>query len=357
MAPALASIVVASLLGVKAFAAAPADDALRAEIASVIDLFYGNEFERAAVAAAKMETKHPGHPVGPLFRAIVEYQNWASEGFHDERSWRSVERDLARAVTAAEGLAASSRAESDYYLGAALGFRARGLATRHRYLNALAAASESLKKLKEALALDPTLIDAKLGLGMYHYFAARMPGPAKPLAHLLVGERGDRELGLSELWSVAKSSGSARMEARSVLAMILCKPDEADWSGAEKLLAELMTRYPRNPVYRLRRVYALERMGEFDKARSLADPDGAWLSAIHPGQRPHARAWALYRAAEIDVLTGRWDEARKRLDVVDVDDLPKGLKDWIGKRRRQIKDGAKGRGAQTKEVAPFFSAY
>lgn len=348
---------VLSCTGVLASAASRADDALRKEVVGVIDLFYGHDFERASVAAAALETRHPGHPVGPLFRAIVEYQDWAAQGLHDEKSWQTVERDLKRAVSAAERLSATSQAESDYYLGAALGFRARGMATRHRYFSALSDASDSLKKLKEALSLDPTLTDAKLGLGMYHYFAARMPGPAKPLAHFLVGEKGDRDLGLSELWIVANSSGSARMEARSVLAMILCKNDEADWKGAEKLLAELMGRYPRNPVYRLRRIYAAERLGELDRARVLVDLDGAWLASVHPGQRAHARAWAYFRAAEIEAAAGRFGEAEQRLNGVDLDAVPKGLRDWVAKLRKTIKEGSAGKISGVKEFAPFFAGY
>jgi hypothetical protein len=194
---------------------------------------------------------------------------------------------------------------------------------------------------------------------MYHYFAARMPSAAKPFARLLTGEPGDRELGLSELWSVANSTGFARMEARAVLSKILSKNDEADWPGAEKLLAELMARYPRNPLYRLRRVYVAERRGDLDAAAALADPDGGWLAEVHPGPRPNARAWALYRAAECDLLRGRLDAAGRRLAALDEHSAPKGLRDWIPLRRLEIADARAGRPARAgaRDVAPFFSGY
>jgi hypothetical protein len=219
---------------------------------------------------------------------------------------------------------------------------------------------------------------------MYHYFAARMPPAAKPFARLLTGEPGDRERGLAELWTVARSTGIARMEARAVLSMILSKDDEADWAGAEKLLAELMKRYPHNPVYRLRRAYVAERRGDLDAAAALADPDGAWLTALYPALRANARAWALYRAAECDLLRGRPDRAAARLAALDARSAPTGLSDWIRLRRANL-DDARGRRAQaksvyadikeksavpaakaflaepfpggSKEVAPFFSGY
>ena len=372
------------LAGLASAAAPPAGDPLKPELAAIVDLFYAHDFERAAPAAAALEARHPGHPAGPLFEAMVEYQRWTAEGLRDDRAWEAVDRDLARAVDAAKALEKTSPAESNYYMGAALGFRARGLAARKSFLRAVPAAASSLRHLKKSLELDPTLEDARLGLGMYHYFAARMPTAAKPFARLLMGEPGDRDQGLAELWSVANSSGVARMEARAVLSMILSKNDEADWSGAEKLLAELMGRYPRNPVYRLRRSYVAERRGDLEAAAALADPDGAWIGALSPGLRPNSYAWALYRAAECDLLQGRFDPAARRLAALDERAAPKGLRDWILLRRANLDDAAGRRGAAEtvyeriteksaaaaaqgfiaapfpggpREVAPFFSGY
>jgi hypothetical protein len=360
------------------------DEGLNTQVSAIVDLFYGHDFERAAPAAAALEARYPGRPEGPLLAAIVAYQRWTAEGRLDDRSWRDVDRELTRAIDSAQELEKTSPAESNYYLGAALGFRARGLGAQKRFLSAVPAAASSLRHLKKALALDPTLADARLGLGMYHYFAARLPPAAKPFARLLTGEPGDREKGLSELWSVANSSGAMRMEARSVLSMILSKNDEADWDGAERLLAELMRRYPRNPLYRLRRAYVAERRGDLEAASALADPDGAWISALNPGLRDNARAWALYRAAECDLLRGRLDAGARRLAALDERTAPKGLRDWILLRRANLddargrRDAAKAGYARIKEksaataaqsflaapfpggprdVAPFFTGY
>ena len=209
---------------------------------------------------------------------------------------------------------------------------------RRNFLRALPDGSAAVKHLKKALALDPTLSDARLGMGMFHYFAARMPSGAKPFAYLLIGEGADRKLGLSELWSVAETTGIARMEARSVLAVILSKDEEADWEGAEKLLAELTARYPHNPIYRLRRAYVAERRGRFDEAVALADPDGKWFGTLHPSVRTPARAWALYRAAESRLLQGRPEETERWLAALDRLPHPRGMKDWVLLRRGNLLD-------------------
>lgn len=344
------------LCAAPAAAAGEGEAQLRAEAASIVDLFYGHDFDKAAPAADALAARHPGHPAGPLFQAIVAYQRWMAEGLKDDGSWPKVDALLLQAVDDAARLADTAPAESHYYRGAALGFRARGLAAGHHFMRAVPDAASSVRELRQALDRDPSLEDARLGLGMYHYFAARMPAAAKPLAKLLVGEPPDRAKGLAELWQVARSTGVARMEARAVLSMILSKDDEADWKGAETLLAELMTRYPRNPIYRLRRTFVAERAGDWDAAASFAEPDGPWIAALHPGLRDNARAWARYRLAEVRLFQGRLDDAQRQLDQLDDAKAPKKLAPWIRRRRHEV-DGARHGRPFPPVVAPYFSGY
>ncbi len=308
------------------------------EMAGVVDLFYDMQFDKARAAADDLAQRLPHHPAGVFYRGVSSYQRWVAEGMRSTDTYRAFEIDNEAAEKASKALMSANPAEAHYYLGATLGFRSRANMAQKKYFRALPDGAASIKHLKKALALDPELADARLGLGMYHYFAARMPAGAKPLAYLLVGEGADRKLGLSELWSVARSSGIARMEARSVLAIILSKDDEADWAGADALLAELTARYPHNPIYRLRRAYVAERRGDYDAAAKLADPDGRWFQSLHPSVRSSARAWALYRAAESRLLQGRAAETEGWLKALDEVPHPRGMKDWVLLRRGNLLD-------------------
>jgi len=321
--------------------AAPAWSAppeMERELAGVVDLFYDMQFDKARAAADGLIARHPQHPAGPFYRSVSTYQRWIAEGMRSTDTYRAFEADSEAAEKAAQALMKTNPAEAHYYLGAALGFRARASAAQKKYFRALPDGAASIKHLKKALALDPTLTDARLGMGMFHYFAARMPAGAKPFSYMLIGEGADRPLGLSELWSVAHSTGIARMEARSVLAVILSKDDEADWAGAETLLAELAARYPHNPIYRLRRAYVAERRGDFDGAVALCDPNGNWFETLHPSVRAPARAWALYRAAESRLLQGRPAETEPWLKALDSLPHPRGMKDWVLLRRANLLD-------------------
>lgn len=323
-----------------ALRAAAAPPELERELAGVVDLFYDMQFDKARAAADGLAARHPNHPAGPFYRGVSSYQRWIAEGMRSTETYSSFEADSATAEKAAKALMRASPAEAHYYLGATLGFRARANVAQKKFFRALPDGASAIKHLKQALALDPTLSDARLGMGMFHYFAARMPAGAKPFSYLIIGEGSDRKLGLSELWSVAETSGTARMEARSVLAVILSKDDEADWAGAETLLAELSGRYPHNPIYRLRRAYVAERRGDFDAAVLLSDPDGKWISALHPSVRTPARAWALYRAAESRLLQGHAAETGEWLAALDHLPHPRGMKDWVLLRRANLLDFA-----------------
>jgi hypothetical protein len=335
----LAKTALALLLAAPAAAAPPE---MERELAGVVDLFYDMQFDKARAGAEALIARHPKHPAGAFYLGVSSYQRWIAEGMRSADTYRAFEKDNAAAVSAAEALMETSPAEAHYYLGAALGFRARANVAQKNFFRALPQGASSIKHLKKALSLDPALSDAKLGMGMFHYFAARMPSGARPFAYMIIGESADRKLGLSELWSVAESTGIARMEARSVLAVILSKDDEADWAGAEKLLAELSGRYPHNPIYRLRRAYVAERRGDFDGAVALADPDGGWIKTLHPSLRAPARAWALYRAAESRLLQGRAAETAAWLAALEALPHPRGMKDWALLRRANLLD-SKGR--------------
>lgn len=332
------ALTAAVLLVSLAARAAAAPPEIEKDLAGIIDLFYGMDFDKARAASEALAAKHPSHPSGPFYRGVSSYQRWIAEGMRSTSTLAAFEADNAEAERLAKALLDSSPAEAHYYLGAALGFRSRAAAGQRKFVRALPDGASAVKHLKKALALDPALADARLGMGMYHYFAARMPAGAKPFAYLLVGEGPDRELGLRELWSVAESTGASRMEARSVLATILSKEDEAGWAKADELLVELTARYPRNPIYRMRRAYVAARRGDPELAVKLADPDGAWIGTLHPSVRQPARAWALYRAAEARLLQGRPKDAARWLEALDSLPHPRGLKDWVLLRRANLLD-------------------
>ena len=314
------------LLAAVLAAAGPAPEA------RVIDLFYDLQFDKALAAAQELGRKHPGHPVGPFYESIVYYQRFLAEEPRNPETLRLFEKHHEQAVEAAERLLSSAPAEGHYYLGIARGFKGRVLAAQRRYLRAIPEALGAVKHLEQALALDPTLEDAYLGLGMYHYFTDRIPAGAKPFAFLIGAGWGDREKGLAYLQRAAEKGGPAKMEARSVLSSIYAL--EGRWTEAETYLRELSGRYPRNPLYRLRLAYVLGRQQKWDELLDLS-----WLAKVPPELRELAQHPAMYRKAEALLMLGRVEEAEAL--VAELEKRPSlgpALRDFTLLRRANLLD-------------------
>lgn len=308
------------------------EEALRKEVRAVIDLFYDLRFDQAAEAAERLVERYPGHPAGPFYRGIVAYQRYLQQDGGAQASFAAFELATARAFDAAAAVEGRLPAQSEFYRGAALGFHARALVSARQYASAIPKARRSVLHLKRALALDPSLEDARLGLGMYDYFMSRMPAAAKPFAYLALGMMGNRERGLTALEDVARSSGTARMEARAVLSAIYSTEREGRWAEAEGLLRELTARYPGNPLYRLRLAYVLERRGRHAEAARLADPDG-WAEIVHAEVRDKARLAGRLRMAEALLFDGKPEAARAELARVEGTPLPPKLREFLERLR------------------------
>lgn len=283
-----------------------ANEALNERLAGIVDAFYDLRFDEASAGARSIEKEFPGHPAGPFYAGMVHYQRYLIEDPPSDATLKSFEAEFRRAAQACENVRAKDPASAERYLGALSGFHARVLIAQGHYAAALPKARNAVKHLRRAVELDPADEDALFGLGMYDYFLSRVPAAAKPFSYLIVGMWGDRERGLKRLKRAADGGGPSRMEARSVLAALLGSDREKRWDEAQSLLDELAARYPGNPMHRLRAVYVAERRGDYRRALSMADPDGAWLDRLEPSIRDRSRREARLRAEEAArLLSGR----------------------------------------------------
>lgn len=308
------------------------------EAQAVADMIYELRFDSAAAAAQDMAAAHPGHPAGPFFQGLVIYQHFSLEETPRPQEVADFQYRMAETADFARAWISTDAALGNYYYGAALGFDARWLASQGRYIKAMPEGLRSVKTLKKSLVLDPTLHDAYLALGLYHYFRSRLPPLAKPFAFLLSGEWGNRELGLRELRLASEKGALCRTEAVSAQANIYLSDEEKQWQKAETLLKKLVELHPRYPAFRLRLAYADEQLGRWDEAAAAADPHGNWLNALEPALREGVRTFALYRAAEALLLSGRADQAAGLVRELESRPLPDTLVDWVFLRRGNVFD-------------------
>ena len=200
------------------------------------------------------------------------------------------------------------RAEAWFYLGGAYGARVQWRVLRGERL----AAARDGKRIKETLetarVLDPSLTDARFGIGLYRYYADVAPAVAKFLRFLLLLPGGDREAGLRDMIETQDHGSLLRGEARYQLHWIYLWYEERP-EEALAILEALSRRYPRNPVFR-KRLAEVQLEYFHDRAGALA----TWLAladAARAGEvaRPQL-SLALARLGAADQLDARFETDR-----------------------------------------------
>jgi tetratricopeptide (TPR) repeat protein len=227
---------------------------------------------------------------------------WQIELDPHDRSHDAVfgtQADAAIAAVEAWTLREPQRAEAWFYLGGAYSARAQWRVLRGERL----AAARDGKRIKEALErtllLDPTLQDAYVGIGLYHYYAAVAPVAAKILRWLLLLPGGDREGGLQEVLKAKNGGELLRDEADYQLHLIYLWYEEQP-ERALDLLASLVTRHPRNPHF-LRLLGDVQdyRLRDFDASRRTYEQLLALALAGRVGRPALAEAHARLGVARL----------------------------------------------------------
>ena len=153
----------------------------------------------------------------------------------------------------AEATSDSARVVQLFWLGTALGYRARQADLHGHAWRASQEAKAMRTALERAVALDSTCVDCQLGLAIYDYALARASALARLVARIIGLGGGNAELALSRMRRVEQSGTLARYEAQWLYANALVREGGADAllrMEARRLVDDLATRFPENPVFR-----------------------------------------------------------------------------------------------------------
>ncbi len=157
----------------------------------------------------------------------------------------------ARAVAAAEAWASREpdSAEAWFYVGGAYGARVQWKALRRQHVSAARDGKRAREALDRALALDPRLDDAQLGIGLYEYYAAVAPTGARILRVLLLLPGGDRARGLQRMGETRTAGVLLADESLYQLHLVNLWYENRPQEGLT-LARTLVERHPRSPFFR-----------------------------------------------------------------------------------------------------------
>ncbi len=182
-------------------------------------------------------------------------------------------RFLAEASAAQEAAEAMQRAtpldaDVKLLLGSILGGKALVHSGRGNYLAALGEVKEAHRYFEEARRLDPGLVDAEYGLGLYQIALGDLPGLLKPLTTLVL-PHGDASQGMKMLEDVAERGTVFKMAARAALLYVYISPTVRRYGDALRLGEDLIQRFPGNPDLYFATALAASESGRFDRALDI----------------------------------------------------------------------------------------
>ena len=152
--------------------------------------------------------------------------------------------------------------------------------------HALAAARDG-KKMRSlslaALRLDPQLADANLGVGIYNYFEATLPGYVRMLRFLIGLPKGDRAVGLEQLRKAAEEGAIVRPEAQFHLAKNFSRHIEQQYPKSLAIFQQLTQDYPDNPLWKLLVGSVELRMGQADAGETHYREAIKMVAMLDPG--------------------------------------------------------------------------
>ena len=246
-----------------------------------LQLLYRYDLDQADRVFAQMVKDHPDRPIGYVnlgeifwWKALLDKRN--------KRLARSFNRHTAQAID--KGKALLKRDAGDFYarlyLAKAYANRSRFKVTITRsYLGAMLAGLKGRHHNARAAELRPDYIDCLIGIGGFNYFSGALPAVIKPFA-FLIGARGDRELGLRQLETVAEKGEYGRTTAKIVLLGVYYS--EKRYHDYSHLLFRMIEQFPSNPVFYtwlsdafVQRKQVEEGIGVFNRWIDEAGRDGA----------------------------------------------------------------------------------
>jgi tetratricopeptide (TPR) repeat protein len=231
--------------------------------ASILDHIYSGRPDLAIPEARQLQQQQPNHPLGYLLEAealwwgiwctSADYRYGMTMARHREK--QAGDRTYLNLATRASVLADAQlkqheTGEMHLYAAMADSLLARLYSLRWENRATARAGVRAREHYERALALDPSLADAYLGLGLYNYYVDTLSTMARILRFVMGIPGGSKEEGIRQLHLAMLYGQLTPAVARFYLAINLHNYDQR-YEEALQVLRPLVEEYPQNPLFQL----------------------------------------------------------------------------------------------------------
>ncbi len=272
---------------------------------------YSYRFHEAEAALDSAIDIDPYHPVPPFVAVANQWQlSLAEQGF--EASHEALLRAVDAAIPRYEAMISrfGRRPDMLLFLGSTYGLRTRVHLADKSWLAGLYSGIKGWSLVRRAYALDSTLADAYLPIGIFDYYAGMHSAPVQ-LAARLFGIHPDQTRGIQVLQRAVSQAPYAWIEAASTLSIIYVYIED-DPEMAYQYTDLLLRHYPENYYFNFLMGEELVRSHRLAEAREFMPRLKNLYQRSHPNQRLE---WGLKFAALEAALAfeeGDLDQALER---------------------------------------------
>jgi len=234
-----------------------------------IDHIYNYEFAEADALRRKVQVRYPGHPVTHFMAAFQMY--WQYLPIKDNKTKVSEYiRNLNNCLAAVEKQYGknSEHPEAIFFRLAARGYLALMYNYQDERLKAAGEGQKAYSNLTEALKLTEQNSEFLFVTGTYNYYVEAYPEDHAIVRPLMIFFKdGNKNLGLKQLNLATKRAVITKVEAAYFLTQTYLD-HESRPDLAAKYTDQLVSAYPKNPIFRMIHVQSLLLAGRYAEAES-----------------------------------------------------------------------------------------
>ena len=276
-----------------------------------IAYMYRLEFDKAEAEVKEIVMLDPDSPAGYFALAALAWWRY-SQDFDMQGGIKAAEDEFfersEKAIELSKRMVKERRDldQAYFFMGSAYGLQGRWYAVQRAWWRAYTHGRKGRKFLKKCVETNPAVYDAFLGLGIFDYYTATLPGALGLGAKLFVG--GDRARGMEYVKTARDKGRFFRLEARLFLIEIYSR-HEKDYKAAFAECSALRALDPSNMLFRFGEIMthtqAQDWQGVFEEAESFL---AAWR--LKPQQGLEQQLGSIYLAAgDALIALQRYDEA------------------------------------------------
>jgi tetratricopeptide (TPR) repeat protein len=258
----------------------PRNLSLPSNVPAILDHIYSGRRDLAIKEARAFQQQSPNDPLGYLLEAEAEWWRiWCSSAefkygmtmarHHDKLPGDAHYLELtSKAYSLAEAqLREHDSAEMHLYAGMADALASRLYGLRGENRATARVGVRARENFLKALALDPSLADADMGLGLYNYYVDTLSTVARVLRFFMGIPGGSKEEGIRQLERAIREGQLTPPLARFYLAENLMNYDQK-YEQALQVITPLVEKYPGNPIFQLLRGDLFAKLGRKSQAEA-----------------------------------------------------------------------------------------